>query len=176
MERRASNSAGQSRGCDSRHAQLAGLDNWSWDPAPDDWQIGFAALEASVARTGHAQVPAKQVEDGYKLGNWVRVQRRRYAQHKISQDQEDRLERQPGWSWAPQQDVWERGCAALQAFVASQGHARVPNTSTVDGFRLGRWVSHQRVLFAQGKLPASRVLQLEQFPKAVPARVLSVRE
>jgi len=148
-----------------RTARLEGVDDWSWDLAVDDWDRGLTALETFVAREGHAQVPAKHVENDYKLGNWVRVQRRRYAQHKISQAQEYCLDRQPGWSWAPQPDAWERGLAALQAFVASQGHARVPAASTVDGFRLGRWVGHQRVLFAQGKLPADRAHQLEQFPK-----------
>ena len=148
-----------------RAAQLEGVDDWSWDLAVDDWDRGFAALETFVAREGHALVPAKHEENGYKLGNWVRVQRRRYAQHKIGQDQEGRLERQLGWSWAPQQDIWERGLAALQVFVASQGHARAPAASTVDGFRLGRWVGHQRILFTQGKLPVSRTRQLEQFPQ-----------
>jgi superfamily II DNA or RNA helicase len=148
-----------------RAASLEGIDDWSWDPAADDWDRGFAALETFVTREGHAQVPAKHVENGYKLGSWVRAQRRRYAQHRFGQDQEDRLDRQPGWSWAPQQDIWERGLAALQVFVANQGHARVPAASTVDGFRLGRWVGHQRALFALGKLPASRTHQLEQFPK-----------
>jgi superfamily II DNA or RNA helicase len=147
-----------------RAAQLEGVDDWSWDLAAGDWDRGFAVLETFVAREGHAQVPAKHEENGYKLGNWVRVQRRRYAEDNIGRDQESRLERQPGWSWAPQQDVWERGLAALQVFVGSQGHARVPAASTVDGFRLGRWVGHQRVLFGQGKLPANRARQLEQFP------------
>lgn len=147
-----------------RAARLEGINDWSWDPAVDQWDGGFAALEAFVAREGHAQVPAKHEENGYKLGNWVRVQRRRYAQRNISQNHKSRLECQPGWSWAPQQNIWERGIAALKVYVASQGHARVPAASTVDGFPLGRWAGHQRVLFGQGKLPASRAQQLEQFP------------
>jgi superfamily II DNA or RNA helicase len=147
-----------------RTARLASVDGWSWDPTTDDWERGFVVLEQFVAHAGHAQVPATHVENGYKLGNWVRVQRRRYAHHKISDDQQTRLERQPDWSWAPQQDVWERGHTALKIFVAREGHARVPRASTVADFWLGRWVAHQRTLFVKGELPVSRARELEQFP------------
>jgi hypothetical protein len=147
-----------------RAARLASVDGWSWDRVTDEWEKGFTFLEQFAAREGHALVPAKHTENTFKLGNWVRVQRRRYAQHSISEDQQSRLERQPKWSWAPQQDVWERGCSALQLFVASKGNARVPRSATVDGFPLGRWVAHQRALFAEGNLPASHKEQLERFP------------
>jgi superfamily II DNA or RNA helicase len=147
-----------------RAARLAGVDGWNSDPATDEWEKGFAFLEQFVAREGYAQVPAKHAENKFKLGNWVRVQRRRHARHKISEDQRSRLERQPRWSWAPQQDVWERAYAALQIFVAHQGDARVPRSATVDGFSLGRWVQYQRALFAEENLPVSRIHQLEQFP------------
>ena len=58
---------------------------------------------------------------------------------------------------------WE-GHRYLTEFVDARGHAAVPATEVVDGFRLGRWVSQRRTAYREGKLPAEYVRALEALP------------
>ena len=47
-----------------------------WDTVADEWEAGFAKLEQFKTREGHCRVPAGKIEDGYKLGFWVVLQRK----------------------------------------------------------------------------------------------------
>ena len=53
--------------------------------------------ERNVEREGHARVPAGHVEAGFRLGQWVKVQRRSHPT--MSADRAARLEALPGWTW-----------------------------------------------------------------------------
>ncbi|MGO9103848.1 MAG: helicase associated domain-containing protein [Mycobacterium sp.] len=50
----------------------------------------------------------------------------------------------PGWTWDPFTDQWEKGFSRLRRYVELHGDARVPQSYTVDGYRLGLWVNVQR--------------------------------
>ena len=39
------------------------------------WQRGFSALKKFKRREGHCRVPRQHLEENYKLGQWVAVQR-----------------------------------------------------------------------------------------------------
>lgn len=52
----------------------------------------------------------------------------------------------------------------LREWTASHGDARVPSSCTVDGYRLGRWVEHQRYFHAKGTLNAERQRRLQDLP------------
>ena len=49
------------------------------DSRAEQWEIMYGLLLAYREREGHANVPTKHAEDGKKLGEWVRTQRKRYA-------------------------------------------------------------------------------------------------
>ncbi len=83
-----------------RIAQLEGLHGWTWDPHSDLWEQGFLSLSTYVGREGNALVPAKHIEDDFKLGSWVNRQRSKYRQGKVSSDRVKRLEAVPGWLWS----------------------------------------------------------------------------
>jgi len=52
-----------------------------------------------VEREGHARVPQSWREDGYRLGQWVGVQRSDFKKGQLGEARRERLEGLPGWSW-----------------------------------------------------------------------------
>jgi len=48
---------------------------FSWDPLTEQWEEGLNKLKQFYKREGNCLVPAKHIEDGYKLGLWVSGQR-----------------------------------------------------------------------------------------------------
>ncbi|NMI55735.1 DUF559 domain-containing protein [Streptomyces sp. RLA2-12] len=59
----------------------------------------------------------------------------------------------PPWQWTAPPPRFQEGLAALEVFVAREGHA-LPLSEHMEGsFPLGRWVMEQRSLYRAGKLP-----------------------
>jgi hypothetical protein len=127
-----------------RRQRLEGLTGWSWNTIDDRWELGFSHLKKFTERNGHCRVPKTYVnEEGYRLGSWVSVQRRK--KEVIDPDRLRRLEALPGWSWDVYWDRWEEGFASIKRFVDQYGHSRVSKSyKTADGSRLGEWVKIQR--------------------------------
>lgn len=90
-------------------ARLEALPGWSWNQLDAQWEEAFARLLAFVDTHGHARVGPSYIEDGYRLGRWVAIQRRRYAGGRFDSDRRARLEALPGWSWTPRDERWEEG-------------------------------------------------------------------
>ncbi len=148
----------------ARSAELEAIPGWSWDPRADDWDAGLAALRAFVAREGHARVPSQHVEGGLRLGLWVGGRRADHKRGHLDPTRAAALQTLPGWRWDALADGWAVGLAALGAFVAREGHARVPAVHVEGGFRLGIWASHQRGQRRRGALEPARIAELEAIP------------
>ncbi len=96
------------------------------------------------SRKGHARVIVDyKAVDGFKLGIWVRVQRKN--REKLTKEQIMKLESLEGWKWDASKLKWEQGFYYLDLYVQQEGHANVPQKyKTSDGFNLGTWVAIQR--------------------------------
>src|SRR5262249_18339267 len=134
------------------------------EQATAPWEFWYGLLEAFVDREGHARIPVDHVENGFPLGRWGNKQRAAYANSTLAADPTRRLERVPRWPWDGGADQWEDAFAYLEAFVAREGHARIPIRHIENGFRLGRWVNKQRAAYADSTLAADRVGRLEVVP------------
>jgi hypothetical protein len=119
-----------------------------------------------VEREGHGRVPVDYRDgDGFRLGQWVSVQRWRYKQGKLSEERRHRLEAVPGWTWNQLENRWEDVFARLQSYVEREGHSRVPvDYRDGDGFRLGQWLANRRQDYRLGKLSEERRHRLETLP------------
>jgi hypothetical protein len=150
----------------SRVATLEALPGWTWDPVEDDWQRGLVELRAYVERMGSARMPQKHVtHDGFQLGSWVSHQRVARSKGQFPDDRVATVEALPGWTWDRNEADWQEGFSRLKTYVERAGDARVPQRhSTDDGYRLGVWVSHQRVDRSKGRLPDDRVTRLGALP------------
>ncbi|MCP4607001.1 MAG: hypothetical protein GY847_41895 [Proteobacteria bacterium] len=127
-----------------RRNALEALPGWSWGPIEESWQKGFESLLRYVEREGHARVPTKHVEDGFKLGVWVSVQRTRKRQKKMSRQRYFVLNGIEGWSWNALKEKWPAALARLKKYADREGHSMVPMKHVEDGFKLGQWVHTQR--------------------------------
>ena len=130
-----------------------------WNILEDNWQIGFTHLKSFVAKNSHAKVPKTFIkEGGYKLGQWVSVQRR--CKTTLSQEKIALLDSH-GFIWNTLEDNWQIGFTYLRNFVAENSHAKVPQSfTTKDGFKLGSWVSRQRL--GHEALAAQKKAQMNQ--------------
>jgi hypothetical protein len=59
---------------------------------------------------------------------------------------------------------WEYLFGMLEAFVAREGHARVPNSYVEADVNLGSWVGTQRIFYTRGRLSPARIARLEALP------------
>ena len=148
-----------------RRRRLEDLPGWTWDPFADQWEEGFSRLGDYVEHHGDALVPASYTLDGYNLGSWVKVQRRKHAKGTLDADRERRLQQLSGWKWETLADKWDEGFGRLLNYVKRHGDARAPRwTVTDDGYRLGPWINTQRNNHANGTLDADRERRLEELP------------
>ena len=129
-----------------------------WDALAAQWEEGFRSLERFCQREGHCRVPKSHREQGYRLGQWVKVQR----DHKDTMlpERRGRLD-ELGFVWDALTAGWEEGFRCLELFRQREGHCRVPYgyCDPVSGYRLGQWVSNQRA--AQEKLSHERRQRLD---------------
>ena len=110
----------------------------------DQWNEGFKQLKKNVKTNGSGRVPQSlNTEDGFRLGQWVSVQRT--TKNSLSAEQRNLLELLKGWTWDALTDRWNKGFEYLKEFVKRTGSARASTAfKTKDGFALGSWVSVQR--------------------------------
>jgi len=127
-------------GSPERHKQLDRL-GFILDPLEADWEDGLNFLKSYKNREGHCRVPQRHKEDGYRLGQWVSVQRTKL--NTLSEKKRRRLD-DLGFIWNILDADWEECFNLLNSYKDREGHCLVPTTYRENGFALGRWVSQQR--------------------------------
>ena len=65
-----------------------------------------------------------------------------------------------GFVWDPNIDKWEAGYSALKVYKEREGHCKVPNLYCENSFRLGQWVSVQRL--SKSNLSIDRISRLNE--------------
>jgi superfamily II DNA or RNA helicase len=79
--------------------RLEELSGWTWNALEARWEEGFLLVTEYIAAHKSANVPRDYSADGFRVGQWVREQRRVFADGKMTEDRRKRLEKLPGWVW-----------------------------------------------------------------------------
>jgi len=153
--------------------KLERLYGWTWKPGKGHknilWLKRFNRLSKYVELEGHALVPANYVtDDGYGLGTWVRDQRYKKKQGRLSEEQQHLFEQLSGWVWESTGHrgiSWSQAYDLLKGFCEDEGHVRVhEHYKTYNGYALGLWVRAQRRIYKNDKLSKKKQELLEKLP------------
>ncbi|MCP4678658.1 MAG: hypothetical protein GY854_24735 [Deltaproteobacteria bacterium] len=136
------------------------LPGWIWSVQDARWKEKYELLLRYVEREGLVTISRTHMEEGQRLGQWVRVQRSSY--NRMSATRKAALERLPGWTWTSLKDSWKEKYILLQDYVESEGHAKIPDTYIANGEFLGEWADRQRK--NREKLSDAHKAALERLP------------
>jgi hypothetical protein len=130
------------------------------------WDFNLLLLLQFRDREGHSRVPIRHVEDGQKLGAWIRMLRVQKKKGILCPEQERRLNK-IGFVWNIFEGKWDAMITALTRFKQREGlscHLSDTHIEHLDGgvkLKLGAWLKLQRYQHGYGKLGAKREKQLE---------------
>jgi hypothetical protein len=139
-------------------------DSWTWDARDAVWDEAYGLLEEYVQQKGNALVPSTyRTANGFRLGQWVSVQRTKYGQGIIAKERLERLEALPDRTWDFKDSQWEEGVRHLAEYIETHGDSLMPlKYTSKDGYQLGGWVNTQRVAYGKGTLPPHRKRRLRE--------------
>jgi uncharacterized protein YjiS (DUF1127 family) len=139
--------------------QIQRLDElgFTWNHAAVRWDECFSKLEAFKKQHGHCIVSTSKTHSA--LANWVRTQRQRRKQGKLSEEQIRRLDKL-GITWS-NAAVWETHFSELEAFKKTYGHCKVSTLSKTHAI-LANWVHIQRNRRKHGKLSEEQSRRLDE--------------
>lgn len=102
---------------------------------------------------------------GFKIGQWISVQRRQ--KDDLEQSRFDRYQALidiPGWQWTGKVDVWGEKYDVLIDFCRITGHSSPKPKEVHKGIKIGGWVREQRLSRKRQKLSKEREELLEKLP------------
>jgi hypothetical protein len=140
---------------------------FTWDLLEEQFEKGFQETLIYKQNTGNPNTPVSyETDNGYRLGSWQSGQRMNYKKGTLSADRIKWLE-DIGFKWKltdVKQDHhgWDFWYGLTLKYKDEFGVANAPDRYETDnGYRLGKWQSHQRNIYMKGKLSPERIKQLE---------------
>jgi len=126
-----------------------------WDVLEYKWKKAFGLLVAYKKEFGDCLVPPSAEYHGFKLGQWIAVQRSQ--KDKLTSERLNSLD-DLGFLWGLRETRWEEGINHLVAYKNEFGNCLVRQDYEHNDFRLGSWVTTQRT--KKDRLIPERINQL----------------
>ena len=102
-----------------------------WDAKESAWQENYALLKKYKEREGDCLVHREHVEEGKRLGKWVRAQRTALQNGRMTSGRKKLLD-EIGFCWDVGESAWQENYANLKAYWESNGHCMVKNDELDD--------------------------------------------
>ena len=134
--------------------------------AERSWREQYREAEEFYHKYGNLAVPKRYVAENRKnLGVWLQHQRANYRSGKLADWQIQMLD-EIGMVWKVT-DSWEQGIVHAKKYFLANRNLLVPHHYICsDGYRLGKWISNQRLAYsglARKGLREEQIQQLEGF-------------
>ncbi len=143
---------------------------FTWAPLDDSFEQGFSCAKAWHVLHGNCNAPESATwpqgdVDGFRLGAWIKSVRVSYANERLSEERQRRLEAL-GINWRRRDARWDEGFSAAAARAIVYGDCNAPQEAVwpenhPHAFDLGRWLVNQRRARASGELDPARVKKLD---------------
>ena len=127
------------------------------------WDEAYEYAKEYYISNGNLNMPARyKLPNGFSLGRWVSVQRRRYENNELEKKYIEKLNLlNMNWKKSSKAYSWDEMFFLAKRYFEKNGNLVVPSNYQFDGIWLERWVSKQRVLYREKKLSKERILKLE---------------
>lgn len=132
----------------------------------NQWHAQYLEAKSFCDTNGDLHVPAAYTrEHGGTLAQWINSQRREYRKEghgSLSEDQVELLEAIHIEEGSRAEKSFEKGVEEFRRYVEEYHDNLVPSEyATPEGYRLGRWLCHQREKYGRGQLSEAQVRALE---------------
>ncbi len=126
------------------------------------WREQYGEAEEFYRRHGNLSIPKRYIaKNGKNLSVWLQHQRAGRRNGQLSSWQVTMLDG-IGMTWEFE-DAWEVGFLHAQEYFRQNGALTVPNQYLcADGYRLGKWISNQRLAYGGGTRKGLREEQVEK--------------
>jgi hypothetical protein len=127
------------------------------------WDYWYGLTLKYKQENGDSNAPKKYTtSDGFDLGIWQGSQRANYKKGLLSSDRIRKLE-EIGFVWDLFDEAFDKGIRESIKYMEQFGTPNTPNNYIApNGYRLGKWQSHQRNKYTKGHLSQYEIQKLEE--------------
>ncbi len=133
-----------------------------WNRDDSRWESSYSYAVRYVESGGDINaLPEEYLIDDFNLTRWIRAQRDRKKQGKMSADRVKKLEKL-GLRWEVYESFWNNGFQHARDYYLTNGTLLTPNDyECSDGFKLDAWLRNQRTRYKTGSLSVEKIEKLE---------------
>ena len=148
------------------------------DVHKDTWNKMYELAKKYYEHYGNLKIPFsfktingyESDENGYNLGIWINTQRFSYKKGTLSEDRIEKLKEIGMIFEDVHKDTWNKMYELAKKYYEHYGNLKIPNRfKTINGYetdekgyKLGFWISKQRINYRNGTLSEDRIKKLEE--------------
>lgn len=125
------------------------------------WFENYEVLKEYYNNYGSTRITVNVTYNNCSIGRFCARCRREFKLGKLSEEQV-KLLNEIDFSFDPYDDDWNNFYRLAEKYYNENGHLLVSEKELIDGVKLGKWISLQRVVKNRGKLIAERENKLNQ--------------
>lgn len=135
----------------------------SWNVHEQRWMSAYQHAKEYFIEFGNLNVPCSYVcKDGFKLGEWISIQKGIYRGSSKGAKSEDHLRLLNKIGFSLERNTQLKGpLDELDKYYDTYGNLDIPREYITDsGFKLGRWVRRQKEYYVSGAMSKQRAVLL----------------